>query len=201
MKLCDIRVLPALLCTITLLAAPLTARAGFFEIGASASYRHSNVDVDAYDDSSSLTGSIGYYLTEATAFELSYTQGADKRAVSENAPNAHITSMFYTTAGFDFIYTFGDKDSSFRPYVKVGVNDIIQKRIVDQYRDANGNLYEANPYDDTPGLVPSAGLGFRIGLTDSLFVKLGVDTWTSRPTSVAPITFDYIGRAGLSIIF
>jgi outer membrane protein W len=178
-----------------------TARAGLFEIGASGSYKKSNIDVDAYDESTSITGSLAYYLTEASALELSYTDGTNKRVISEGVPNGHTTFLYYKTVGIDLIYTFGAKDAVVRPYVKAGTNYILQKRIVDQYRAADGTLFPAYVLDDTPGFVPSAGAGFRIGLTESLALKVGVDGWTSRPLSAPPVTVDWFGRAGLSWFF
>ena len=183
------------------LALSAPAHAGFIEIGASGSFRRSNIDVDAYDESLAVTGSLSYYFSESTAIEASYTDGQNKRVISENVANGHVTKMFYKTAGLDFVLSFGGKESAIRPYLKVGGNYIISKRIVDQYRDANNNLYPANVIEDEPGLVPSFGAGFKLGLTESLSLKLGVDGWTSRPTNKPPVTVDYVGRAGLSLMF
>lgn len=177
------------------------ARAGLFEIGASGSYKRSNIDVDAYDESTSYTGSIAYYLTEASAIESSYTDGYSKRVISDGSPNGHTTALYYKTVGLDFVYTFGGKDAVIRPYLKAGTNYIISKRIVDQYQLADGTLFPATTLNDTPGLVPSAGAGFRIGVTEALSLKVGVDGWTSRPLSAPPVTVDWFGRAGLSWLF
>lgn len=177
------------------------AKAGLIEIGASGSYKRSNIDIDAYDESTSITGSMAYYFTEASALEVSYTDGTNKRVISENVANGHVTYLYYKTAGIDLVYTFGGKDATIRPYIKAGTNYIISKRIVDQYRLADGTLFPATTLDDTPGLVPSAGLGFRIGLTDALSLKVGVDGWTSRPLTAPPVTVDWFGRAGLSWFF
>lgn len=178
-----------------------SARAGFIEIGASGSYRRANIDTDAYDESQSITGSLSYYFDESSAIELSYTDGQNKRAISEGLPNGHVTNMTYTLLGLDFVYTFGSRESDFRPYVKAGANYILDKRIVDQYRDSSGNLFPATVVEDEPALVPSAGIGARIGLTKNLSLKIGVDGWSSRPISKQPMTIDYAGRVGLSFMF
>jgi outer membrane protein W len=178
-----------------------SARAGMFEIGASGSYRKSNIDVNAYDEMLSLTGSLSYYFDEASALELSYTDGQSKRAISEGLPNGHTTSLFYKTVGLDFVYTFGEKESLFRPYVKVGGNYILQKRLVDQVRAADGTLMPATISEDSPALVPSAGLGFKIGLTQQLSLKFGIDMWASRPMNETPVTFDTAARVGLGWFF
>ena len=179
----------------------ISASAGFIEIGASGSYRKTNIDVDAYDESFSYTGSIGYYLSEASAIELSYTNGQDTRVISDTIQNAHVTYLYYQTAGADFVYTFGAKESAFRPYLKAGVVYILSKEIVDQYRLPDGTYFPALTLSDAAGLAPSAGFGFRIAVTDSLSFKIGVDGWSSRPLTDPPITFDWFGRAGLSWLF
>lgn len=174
--------------------------AGAFEVGASASYRRSNIDLDAYDESKSLTGSLSYYLSEASAIELSYTDGSNTRSIYPDPNNSHVTSLTYKSVGLDLVYTFGARESAFRPYVKVGGNYILEKKIVDQYKQS-GVWFETQPIEDSPSLVPSAGLGFRIGLTAALSLKVGIEGWTSRPVSQTPVTVDYAGRAGLSWFF
>ena len=95
----------------------------------------------------------------------------------------------------------GAKDAPFRPYVKAGAVYILSKRIVDQYRAPDGTLMPATILEDTPGAVPSAGLGVRVSLTSNLSLKVGVDGWTSRPLSKPPVTIDWFGRVGLSLFF
>jgi outer membrane protein W len=189
----------ALVATITLL--PSLSQAGFIELGASGSYRHSNFDANAYDESRTITGSVAYYFSDASALELSYTDGQNKRAISEDVTNGHVTWVYYDTAGLDFVYTLGAKDAMLRPYIKAGANYIISKRIVDQYRLADGTYYAANTIEDSPGFVPSAGFGFRFGLTESLALKVGVDGWSSRVMSQTPVTIDWYGKAGISWFF
>lgn len=186
---------------IALLFAGVSAHAGLFEISGSGSYRRSVIDADSIDESRSITGSLAYYITESTALEASYTDGLSVRQISFSKPNGRLNKMAYKTIGLDFIYTVGARESAFRPYLKVGANYIVQKRIVDQYRDAGGNLFEANTKEDDPGVVPSAGIGFRLGLTESLGMKIGVDAWTSQPMSSGATTLDYVFNAGLSLMF
>lgn len=181
--------------------APSLAHAGFVEIGAAGSYRRSNIDVNAYDEAKSITGSFSYYFSESSAMELSYTDGMNKRAISEGQPNGHVTTMYYSLIGLDLVYTFGGREAAFRPYVKAGANYILEKRIVDQYRDASGNLFPASVIEDEPALVPSAGIGCKVALTQNLSLKLGVDGWYSRPVNKDPVTIDYAARVGLSFMF
>ena len=190
----------AVLATLMSIIAP-SGHAGVFEVSASGSYRKQTIEIDAYDESRSLTGSIAYYLSEATAIEASYTSGTSRRAISEDLANGHVTSLSYTTTGLDVIYTAGGKESAIRPYVKAGAAYILSKKIVDQYRAPDGTLMPATTLEDSPGAVPSAGLGIRLSLTSNLSLKVGVDGWTSRPMSKPPVTIDWFGRAGLSLFF
>lgn len=189
-----------LISTIILLATT-HAEAGFVEIGGSYGLKKTTIDEGAYEMSQSETGSVSYYFDESSALELSYTNGYTKQAFNESLPGGHVTTMFYSMAGLDFIYTFGTRETRFRPYIKVGTNYIIDKRIVDQYRGMSGIWNPANTQTVTPTFVPSAGLGFRIGLTENLSLKIGVDAWTSAAVSAHPLNIDYAGRAGISFMF
>jgi outer membrane protein W len=196
---------PSLLLLCAYLGASLfyavPARAGFVEIGISGSVKKTTIDTNAYDQSQALTGSFTYYLDESSALELSYTDGVSKRAIAEGQPNGHVTSMFYSVIGLDFIYTLGDREAPFRPYLKAGANYILEKRIVDQYRGPDGNLFDPTTVKENPSLVPSAGVGMKISLTKNLSLKAGVDIWSSGPINQKPLTFDYAGRAGVSLMF
>jgi hypothetical protein len=121
--------------------------------------------------------------------------------ISENVPNGHVTILNYKSAGLDFVYTIGSRESLFRPYIKAGANYIIEKRIIDQYRLSDGVLMPANEISSDPALVPSAGFGFKLSLTKNLSLKSGVDGWTSKPVNQEPVTLDFAGRLGLSWMF
>ena len=177
------------------------AQAGFIEVGGSGSYRKSNIDSSSTDEARSLTGSVAYYISDASAFELSYTDGLSKREISPGMPSGNVTKLSYRTVGLDFIYTFGKREDSFRPYFKVGANYIVLKRVVTQYYDSSGNPFAPSEVDGDTGLVPSAGVGFRIGLTESLAFKAGVDAWSSQTLGTGSMAFDYIANVGLSLMF
>lgn len=177
------------------------AKAGIIEVGASGSYRQSNITTDSYDQSQSITGTVAYYFNEASALEASYTSGENKRVISEGQPGEHMTKLYYSSIGLDFVYTVGSRESAFRPYVKAGANYIIEKRIVDQYRNTVGDWERPTIIEEDPALVPSVGAGFKIMLTKTLSLKIGVDGWTSQPLSETPVMWDYAGRAGLSFLF
>ncbi|MES2962258.1 MAG: OmpA family protein [Bdellovibrionota bacterium] len=174
------------------------AHAGMFEIGASGSYRRSVIDVESFDESSSVTGSLSYYFSDATALELSYTDGRNRRVLAQTATISHVTNMYYKTVGLDLVYTAGAQGGVFRPYIKVGAQHILEKRIVDQYVDPTNGNWNTRTTEDPPATVPSAGAGFKIAITQALSLKAGVDAWTSRPLAQEPRTIDYMARIGLS---
>lgn len=176
-----------------------TATAGVWEVGLSGSYRRQNIDVSAVDEAQSLTGSLSYYLDEASALELSYTDGKSRRSISGDT-DSHRTTVNYRAVGLDFIYTVGKRESQVRPYLKVGAQYILQKQIVDQYV-FNGVAEPARTNDDNDSLVPSAGAGVRIGLTEALSLKAGIDAWSSRPLDQKPFDIDYAARLGLGWMF
>lgn len=182
-------------------AFAVDANAGMFEIGASGSYRRSVIDVDSFDEASSVTGSLSYYFSDATAIELSYTDGRNRRVLAQTATISHVTNMYYKTVGLDLVYTVGSNGSAFRPYVKLGAQHIMEKRIVDQYVDPSNGNWNTRTTEDPPATVPSAGLGFKIAITQALSLKAGVDAWSSRPLNQEPVTVDYMGRVGLSWLF
>jgi outer membrane protein W len=176
------------------------AHAGFIEIGGSGSYRRSNIAADTVDESKSISGSLSYYFSEASALELSYTEGTNRRDIAKDSPTAHLTHLYYSSIGLDFVYTFGSRESGFRPYVKAGGNYFLKKRVVDQQKQ-NGIWGDATVIETEPALVPTAGLGFKLGLTEQLSLKAGVDAWSSQPLDQEPFLIDFAGRAGLSWLF
>jgi hypothetical protein len=120
--------------------------------------------------------------------------------IGEGEANGQLTNMYYKMMGLDFVLTMGTRESTMRPYVKIGGVYILEKRIVSQTW-LNNIVYSASPIEDQPALVPSAGIGFKLSLTKEWSLKVGVEAWTSRPVSQTPMTIDYAGRVGLSWLF
>ncbi|CAN5481700.1 hypothetical protein BH10BDE1_BH10BDE1_24680 [soil metagenome] len=176
------------------------AQAGFVEIGGSGSYKKSNIGTDSFDESQSLTASFSYYFDESSALELSYTDGISRRVIGQTQPDGQLTNMYYKMVGLDLVLTLGEREATFRPYVKVGGVYIMDKRIVTQYW-SGGNVFPENTRQDPAALVPSAGVGFKISLTKSWSLKVGAEAWSSRSISEQPVTVDYSGRVGLSCMF
>ena len=89
--------------------------------------------------------------------------------------------MAAQTSSFDFILDAVSAEHDLNPYLQLLAPD--------------GNLTLVGAREAV------AGLGVRLGITSNLSLKLGVDAWTSRPTSKPPVTIDWFGHAGLSLFF
>lgn len=172
------------------------ANAGYIEIGGSANYRISSLDPDNYQKSISYTGSLSYYFWEMSALELSYTQGRQISSLKiDSTSNLTVTTADFVLVGLDLILTLGDKQSFLLPYIKGG-GAYIEKRMKSQV--------DTFPEQSAPpafGLVPSAGVGFKLRLTQGLSLKVGVDAWSSPQRKNERTVWDYAGRAGLSWMF
>lgn len=176
--------------------APLSAFAGFFEIGASVNYRYSGYDANNYVLSLAYTASATYYFWEMCAWELDYTNGYSKQVSQGTSPidpketvedNIQLTSL-------DLVLTFAGHDDTFRPYIKFGGGYLVKERYFQVNADGE-NLIARQV-----GPVPSGGFGFALGITKELSIKLGLDAWSS-PFNQQPVIIDYAGRAGISWMF
>lgn len=170
------------------------AFAGFVELGISGNYRKSSIDRDNYQESLSYTGSLTYYFWEMSALEFSYTNGVSNAVVHPVGDSRTNTITGFELMGLDFILTLAEREAILQPYVKVG-GAYIKKKIIKRTQgldDRDGGSSE--------GLVPSAGLGFKVKLTKELSLKVGVDAWTSPPKQ-QPVIVDLAGRVGLSWMF
>lgn len=163
-----------------------------FELGATANYRKSLVDNNNFQESLAYTGSISYYLFEMSAIELSYTAGATRFVIQPGADlPKNTTTITFDLIGADLVFSFGTREDAFQPYFKAGVGHI-RKEI---RRSIEGGATTQIGVQE--GMVPSAGLGFKLMLTQSFAIKVGLDAWTS-PLDQDVFTVDYAGRAGLS---
>jgi len=170
------------------------ASAGYVELSGSANYRESKINKDNYQKLISFTGSISYYFWELSAIELSYTEGEQIVRIQPVGGEYTLVTTQFRMAGLDFVLTLAGKQSPFQPYIKFG-GAYVDKKIFSK-TEIGGQ--KSIPYD--PGVVPSAGIGFRIKFTNTLALKVGVDGWTT-PLDQDPVTVDYAGRAGISWMF
>ncbi len=170
--------------------------AGFIEIGGSGNYRISQLNEDNYQKSLSYTGSISYYFWEMSALELSYTQGTQVSVLKiSDTDSKTTTTTYFEMSGLDLVLTLADKQSIFLPYIKGGGAYIVKKM------ESQVEGFAPKPAQPVYGAVPSAGVGFKIKLTQALSFKAGVDGWRSPPGNSKKAIWDYAGRAGLSWMF
>ena len=181
-----------------------SAQAGVMEVGVSANYRTSQIDENNFQDSVSYTGSIAYYFWEMSAIEISYTKGLSRLSVK---PSLSEPKIIYRTEfemiGADFVFTFATRQSMFQPFIKLG-GAHLQRRIVRE-ATSDGSL-GAVEIPAPAGVVPSAGVGFKVLLTSTLSFKAGIDAWTSplradQNNKREDYTIDYAARAGISWMF
>lgn len=165
------------------------------ELGASANYRNSTINSENFQESISYTGSFSYYFMESSALELSYTSGYSKTvATPGDITTQYTTEALFSLMGLDLVFSVGGREDAFQPYLKIG-GAYIQKKI---YRQING--MSKDKIAEQSGTVPSGGIGFKIRLSKTFSIKIGVDAWTS-PLDEDPVTVDYAGRAGVSWFF
>ncbi len=181
-----------------ILLVPFSASAGFVEVGASANYRSSGYDKSNFVESIAYTASLSYYFWEMCAWELNYTTGYSKQVTKGPLaidPKETVEDNIQLVS-LDLVLSFAGRQDPFRPYVKFGGGYLKKER----FRQVNnGNV---DPISTQEGMVPSAGLGFAIGVTKELSIKLGLDAWTSPlGKKDQPLIVDYAGRAGISWMF
>jgi outer membrane autotransporter protein len=169
------------------------AQSGIFELSVSGTSKRSEIDVNNYSESESSTGSISYYFGSQSAIEISFTNG---RSTNKVKPSPTVTGYTmktnYGLAGLDFIWSLAPRTSAFQPYIKLGVAHVYEKNYLFQL---DNDLASIIPGET--GAVPSAGLGFKFLLTQTLSLKIGIDGWTSN-FSNSTSTTDYASRIGLS---
>lgn len=176
--------------------------ADYFELSASGNYRKSflmdsNTSQRAYDEASAFTGGVAYYFREMTALEMSYTTGTSKRVIPSTTISSE-TQHYYDLLGLDLVFTFGKRTDVYIPYIKTGVGYFTKKRIDYKYTNHGTNSVDTASVNLEASVVPSAGAGIQIRLTEKLALKLGVEVWTSGPINKKLEDFDWAFRAGIS---
>jgi hypothetical protein len=182
----------------SLLFISLTAHAGYVELGATANYKFSGFDKNNSIESISYTGSYAYYFFEQCAMELSYTSGYSKQIAKASVSDPkYVTEANIDLIALDLILSFGGKEATIQPYIKLG-GGYLKKELFFRVDDGPNRRTSSSE-----GFVPSGGFGLKIGLTQTLSLKFGVDAWTSplAREKGEPLIVDYVGRAGLSWMF
>ncbi len=177
-----------------LIAVP-QAFAGVFEVSASANYRRSQINTLNFQESRSVTASVSYYFLEMSALEFSYTQGASTLRAQATEADLWVEYVNkFTLYGTDLVLTFAEKTSMIQPFVKIGAAHIVKDLVV---KSETGGTTRT-PSD--PQTVPSAGVGFKIKITKTFSIKVGLDGWLTNQGETDE-KIDYAGRAGVSWLF
>ena len=171
--------------------------AGLVEIGLSANYKQTTFNEDNYNRAISYTGSFSYYFLEMSALEMSYTSGHSVLVAQPTAGQKDKYTTNFQLVGLDLVFSFADRKSAFQPYVKAGAAYIEKEFFLTN--DTVGTLEYIDPQY---GVVPSAGAGFKIRLSQNFSLKIGAEAWkTPNADSEDNPIFDFAGRAGISWIF
>ena len=128
-----------------------------------------------------------------SALEFSYTKGLTTVQTDPSLVTGQTAKTEFQLLGLDFILSYGQRESQFRPYLKLGLVHVSSKIIIQ-------NSFATDTIKPSSGIAPSAGVGVKIVLSKQFSLRFGVDTWTS-PLSQDPVEYNYAGRAGLSWIF
>lgn len=173
----------------------------YFEIGLSGNYRKAYLtdltsNERAYDESSAYTASFAYYFREMTALEFSYSQGKNTRYIPSDTITSTTTHR-YNLFGTDLVFTFGKRTDQFIPYIKAGVA-YFDKKSIDYEYVQNGISLDPQTVEIRSTVVPSAGVGMQIRITQRLSFKLGVEMWTSGAINKDIEDFDWAARVGIS---
>lgn len=170
-----------------------SALAGVFELGASATFRNSKIDSNNYTETQSYTGSISYYFWEMSAIEISFTDGVSILGTQDTSNDPIIYKSKFNMVGADFVFTFSGRQAPFQPYVKAGAAQI-SKQV---FRELNDGSVTKISDTGSGNVVPSAGIGFKMRLTNTLSFKASYDTWSSSSSGDSS-ELDQAWRIGLS---
>lgn len=181
--------------------------ASFTELGASVNYRRTSIDSSNYSESTSYTGSISYYFWERSALEFSYTSGVGKLSSKATGVSelAQVQIAQFSMTSIDLVLSMAGREDPIQPYVKFG-GGYVDKKIFKENDIEGRRLIQKQS-----GVVPSAGAGIKVSLTQSLSLKLGIDAWTTPLDESSQnsdgtgekrkVQIDYAGRVGLSWLF
>lgn len=179
------------------------AHAGVSELGLSFSKNSSRINEFNFTKRDYITGSYSYYLGAASAIEFSYTSGRYENSSGSNSSDVSKILGIFEFFGIDLVYGFADRKAQFQPFIKLGA------LYMDKEFFLNPTNLSTNPTSSQCGIAPSAGVGFKIRLTQTFSFKFNMDGSTQplgnkcEATSAADETtnIDYSAKAGISWFF
>jgi len=171
----------------------------YTELGLSYNYMKRTFDSLDNVENQGTTLSVSLYLWEKIALELSYTNGLYVKKERESSYDINDNSQRTTTQWSDIseanlIYVFAERTATFQPYVKGGGAYIKKKQVVQIDNDA------PSPAIIDAGWGPSAGIGIKMMISDSLSIRASYDV-VHTPIDNSTAADDITGRVGISWIF
>lgn len=143
-----------------LLAFPLRAAAGTFELSLGASYSSSNYGGGNFNWSRRFGGSIGYYFFSVTEIELSYQDALERTKIV----NFQDTTTHDIVLGLTIVQGLTPKSFPIQPYIKLGAGQL--------YREAQGSYSGgAAPPAILGSLTFIGGAGLKIYITRNFAIR------------------------------
>lgn len=144
--------------------------AGFIELSIQSEQQQTSVNENTKNTKTSLSGSVAYYFMASSALQLSYATGNHSSEGITSTSNSYEQVINYDLLGLDIVFSFGDRESAFRPYIKAGVANIDKEF---QYKESGSSTQKV----EASGLSMTSGIGFKFHLTQTFALKFSYDLW------------------------
>jgi hypothetical protein len=150
------------------LGLPKQAAAGYFELGASASFNRSNYGEGRFEWTRRWTASLGYHFSERSELEVAFQDSFTRT----NIPGYQNTTFHDQTCSASWIQSFFGKQAIIDPYLKAGIGQL--NRVARGTYDSMGG---ASADSETGSLTEILGIGVRIGLTKRFGIRAEANTY------------------------
>jgi hypothetical protein len=145
----------------TVMVVSGTANAGVFELGGSYAWSRSNYNAGSFTWSRTYGASLGYYLTQDSEIQFSYSDTTTNTFVKEVQDTTYRDRVY----SLNILYHLFDDKDPFRPFMRLGVGQL--------NRDATGTYTAAGV--SPPGRLDQVsvigGIGFKTKLTSQIALK------------------------------
>lgn len=169
-----------------------TAQAVYTEVGLSGSYKQETIDANNYTRTQAGSVDLAFYFWQFMGVEFAYTDARQEQRFRFPDGSVYDSTLLMQYLSSDLILSTSDRRAAFQPYIKVGVTDILKKSQLIEKSSGFSELIEV-----PSGVVPSAGIGMKLLLTETFALKIGIDYWQSKD-EYNNTTNDYVGRFGIT---
>lgn len=151
-----------------LVLAPSRASAGYFELSLGGSYSRSQYSEDSYSWSRRWSASVGYYFTETSGLEVSFTESFERT----NLVNWQDTSTQDRVYSLNWIQSFMARHFPVQPYLKAGVGQL--------NREASGSYaFGVSPPEILDSITAVFAVGLKIKITQNFAFRVEGSTLLS----------------------